>query len=164
MADGGQEEARNVVQFPRGQRYLATVDEITGKVSYLKLQDRSLGKGWSALYDKGAVWLAKQNLPNEQYRVWLYLQGSLDFDNYITVSQKQIANELGMKQPAVSRAIKGLVNGDILQEGPRGGMVKSYRLNPRIAHKGKNLQKTVIEYDDLRKRRKAREQEQGNEE
>ena len=62
-----------------------------------------------------------------------------------------------MKQPAVSRAIKGLVTRDILQEGPRGGMVKSYRLNPRIAHKGRNLKKTVIEYDDLRKKRDSRE-------
>ena len=112
------------------------------------------------MYDAGAVWLAKQNLPNEQYRVLLYLTGTLDFDNWISAPQKQIAKELNMKQPAVARAIKGLISHDILQEGPRGGLYKTYRFNPHIGHKGKDVNRTVVEYEELKRRKEQQQTEE----
>ena len=57
-----------------------------------------------------------------------------------------------MKMPNVSRAIKGLVSLDVIIPGPLAGRFKTYRLNPRIAHRGaKNYKKTVIEYDELKR-------------
>ena len=78
----------------------------------------------------------------------LSLLGEVDFDNYLTVSQSKIANELGMRQSNVVRAIKGLSDRNIIVEGPRAGLNKTYRLNPYIAHKGKNRNETIIDFED----------------
>ena len=59
-----------------------------------------------------------------------------------------------MHVKAVSRAIKGLKELDVIIVGPMAGRSKTYRLNPRIAHRGaRNYQQTIIEYDELKKRR-----------
>ena len=79
--------------------------------------------------------------------------GKVDFDNYLTISQQNIANELDMKQSNVSRAIKGLCEHDIIIEGPRAGLNKTYRLNPYIAHKGKNRDKTIIDFETVADRK-----------
>ena len=59
-----------------------------------------------------------------------------------------------MHVKAVSRAIKGLKELDVISVGPMAVRSKTYRLNPRIAHRGaRNYQQTIIEYDELKKRR-----------
>ena len=77
-------------------------DEKTGKVKgYAPLKEtkeKSLEKDWLAVYQKAISTIADMNLPNEQYRVFLKLLSKVDFDNYLRVSQTEIANELKMKQ------------------------------------------------------------------
>lgn len=101
--------------------------------------------------------MAKQEgMTGEQWRVFAYLVSRLDFDNYLKVPQKDIAAELKMNVKAVSRALRGLRELDIISVGPMAGHSKTYRLNPRIAHRGaKNYQETVIQYDALKKAQKA---------
>jgi len=101
-------------------------------------------------------WLAKQSLPQEQYRVLMYLMGKLDFSNYLRVTQTEIARDLSMRQPNVSRAMRSLVDLDIIAEGPHVGNTKTYRLNPYMAHKGRNQKQTIIEYDELKKLRERK--------
>ena len=57
-----------------------------------------------------------------------------------------------MQKSHVSRAIKGLIDLDVILPGPMAGRYKTYRLNPRIAHRGaKNYRGTIIEYDELKR-------------
>ena len=121
------------------KRYLAVVDDETGEIkSYYELQTKSLGKDWVAVYQEPALWLAQQKLTGEQYSVLFYLFNKLNFDNYLRISQKYISETLDMKQQNVSRAIRALNKLHVIVEGPRAGLNKTYRLNPYIAHKGKN--------------------------
>ena len=108
-----------------------------------------------ATFQDGLGWMAKQEgMTGEQWRVFAYLVSKLDFDNYLKVQQKDIAEELRMQKSHVSRAMKGLAELDIISVGPMAGRSKTYRLNPRIAHRGAiNYQQTIIEYDELKKRR-----------
>ena len=93
-----------------------------------------------------AGWLAKQNLTNTQFKVILYLLSRLDFINFFSVNQKDIAEELKMKRPNVTRAMKALEQLEIIVEGPRAGLNKTYRLNPNIAHKGSERTKNTIDF------------------
>ena len=110
----------------------------------------NLGKGWIALPQDVASVIADWNLPNEQYRVFFKLLSKLDFENYWRISQKQIGEALSMKQPSVARAIKGLCELEIIVEGPRAGLNKTYRLNPYVAHKGsRNYHDNLIEFNEV---------------
>jgi DNA-binding transcriptional ArsR family regulator len=70
-----------------------------------------------------------------------YMMSRLNFDNYIGLEQKEIAEKLGIHKPDVSAAIKMLLNKGILEKGPRLGKSWSYKLNPYYGWKGrvKNL-------------------------
>ncbi len=98
------------------------------------------------LYQEAISKIADDKLTYEEYRVFLKLLGKTDFENYLLVSQQSIADELGMKQPNVSRAIKGLCERSIIVEGPRVGLNKTYKLNPHVAHKGTNRDQTIIDF------------------
>ena len=145
-------ENDKVLPLPKHKKYLTLVDEETGKtVGLFPLKSKNLGKGWIALYQEMISKIADLNLPNEQYRVFLKLLGKVDFDNYLTISQSELAKELGIKQPHISRAIKGLREQNIIIEGPRAGLNKTYRFNPYVAHKGSNRNDTIVEFDALLK-------------
>lgn len=147
---GNAEQNNNIVPLPKENEYIALTDEkqqVTGFITYKR--KNHLGVNWVAFYQTALEWLATQNLPNQEYRVLIYLMSKLDFENYLRVTQLKVAEALNMKQSAVSRAIKGLLERDIIITGPQLGTAKTYRLNPRMAYKGKNPQQTIIEYDAL---------------
>ncbi len=135
-----------VKQFPKYKKYITWVDPETGEIKgHFPCKSRGLGTGWVGLYQEASINLAKANLPNEQNRVIFYLLGKLDFENYLRISQKQMSQDLNMKQPHISRALKALEERYIIVEGPRAGLNKTYRLNPYIAHKGQNKLGTIEE-------------------
>lgn len=70
--------------------------------------------------------------------VLLYLCGRLDFDNWVSISQKDIAAHLKVKQPRISEAISKLADRGIIIRGPSLGRAHSYRLNPAYGWKGDN--------------------------
>ncbi len=134
--------------FPNEKKYIMVTDGKTGKIKgCFPLKSKNLGSGWIALYQEVISEIADLNLPNEQYRVFLKLLSKVDFDNYLTVNQKDISEELNIKQPHISRAIKGLCERQIILEGPRAGLNKTYRLNPYIAHKGKDREQTIVDFE-----------------
>ena len=65
----------------------------------------------------------------------------------MTVSQKELSQELNMKQPSIARAIKALCEQHVIIEGPRAGLNKTYRFNPYIAHKGSNPKQTIADFN-----------------
>lgn len=52
--------------------------------------------------------LARKGLKAEAYRVLMFLMGQMDYENAISVSQKEIAETLNMKKQNVSRALQSL--------------------------------------------------------
>ena len=149
------ENQENVIQLSkRSRKYIAWTDEETGEItgfSHPVMRSKSdLGKGWVAMYQQAMEWLAEQKLPQEQYRVLLHLMARLDFENYLRVTQKEIAEKLDMHQPSVAKAIKGLLEKDIIRNGPKVGNARTYRLNPRMAHKGSNIKSTIIAFEELK--------------
>lgn len=148
------ESKNNVIPLPKEKEYTAIIgqdDQVKAFIVHKK--QNHLGVNWVACYQTALEWLAKQSLPQEQYRVMIYLMSQLDFENFLKITQNTIAKELGMKQANVSRALKGLMEKDVIITGPKVGAAKTYRLNPRMAYKGKNPKPAIIEYDQLRKMR-----------
>lgn len=132
--------------------------EIKGAVSFFRKKSGLPEGGWIAVMQEALAWLAEQNLPNEQYRVLMFLMSKLDWENYLRITQRSIAEALDMKQPHVSRAMKALVSRGIIIEGPRMGNNKTYRLDPHMAMKGRRYKQTVIEFDALRKQQQRQSQ------
>lgn len=68
-------------------------------------------------------------------RVMLHMFGSLDFDNFIHMKQKEIAEALNIDKGNVSRAISLLKRKGIILEAPYKG-IKCYKLNHFYGWKG----------------------------
>jgi hypothetical protein len=104
-----------------------------------------LREGWFMGFQDAFIALAKdREITMDSRRVLDYLMGNLGFENYIAIPQRQIAEALNMQKANVSRAIKLLVNKQILIEGPKLGRTHTYRLSNTYGWKGsvKNLNKT----------------------
>ena len=86
--------------------------------------------------------LSAYKLTGETYSVLLYLMSKLSFDNWINVTQTDIGKHLDLAQPHVSRAMKVLVEKQIILEGPRKGRCHTYRLNYAIGYKGDEERQT----------------------
>lgn len=150
MSDSVKSPDDKISPLPRLRRYLTLVDENTGKISgHFPLKPKNLGTGWIALYQEAAKWIASQRLTGEQFSVLFRLFGELDFNNYLRISSKEIAEELGMQQANVSRAMKRLKEIGIIVEGPPAGKFKTYRLNPHVAHKGSERKDTIIDFQQF---------------
>ena len=146
----------NILLMPKEKRYIMVTDEETGQIKgCYPLKSKNLGTGWIALYQNQSIWLAQQNLTGEQLKVMLVLFGKLDFDNYLRIGRRDIANIIGIKPVSVSRAMKKLKDLEIIIEGPPAGKFKTYRINPYIAHKGADRDNTIADFNSALKNRNA---------
>jgi hypothetical protein len=121
-------------------RPLELIDVATGElVPAITLVRRSWkGEGYFMGFQEMFIGLAAdKELTLEPSKVFLYLLGKLDFDNYIYVPQVEIAKALNMKPSAVSRAISLLASKSILLEGPKVNRSRTFRLNHTYGWKGK---------------------------
>ena len=94
-----------------------------------------IGGARVANVQKSLDWIAEQGLTGEQLNVMLKFMAKLDYNNYVRISQSDLAKELHMQRPHVSRAVKKLVELGIIYQGPRAGMYKTYMLNPTVGIK-----------------------------
>lgn len=93
--------------------------------------------GWVAMSQSAILEIAKsKDLGADALRVFLALASYLDFDNLIQVSQVELGHAVNMRRQNVQRAIKRLVDMEIMIEGPRSGVHRTYRLNPQYGWKG----------------------------
>lgn len=93
-------------------------------------------KGWLAMAQDALSLLATADLTGRDYKVLMALLARLDFDNLIQVNQADIDDELKIGRANISRSIRKLIDLGALIEGPRVGVHKTYRLNPRFGWKG----------------------------
>ncbi len=118
------------------------------------------GKGWLMNSQEALEILAKdKEITGETYRVLFLVCARLDFENWVQVPVTEIAQELELKQPNVSRAIKVLEEKEIILRGPKLGRSYVFMLNPEFGWKGK-----VKNLDDYRRDKEDQENQQKNRE
>ena len=111
------------------------------------------GKGWVMNSQDAAILLAKdKEIKGETHRVLWLIIGILDFENWVQLSVTEIAKELKMHRPDVSKAMKVLEEKEIILRGPKVGRSYAFMLNPEFGWKGK-----VKNLDDYRKQRDEQE-------
>ena len=134
-------------------RKLTSVDQDTGEVLdglivYCGVKHNPYAKGWVMNSQESLEIIAKdKDLTGEAHRVLWYLLSRLDFENWIQVTQKEIAEELGLKKQNASRSILLLESKRIILRGPKIGRSYAFRLNPYFGWKGK-----VRNLDDYRQK------------
>lgn len=132
------------MQDTRRTKNLVTVDSSTGEkvegITVLVPKKRNpYGKGWFMGSQEALQELAKdRDLTGETFRVFLLICGKLDFENWIQISQVEIAQELNLKKPNVSRSMKMLESKGIVLKEKRGNS-HAYRLNPDYGWKEKTI-------------------------
>ena len=123
-------------------------------------------KGWVMNSQEAMVILAKdKDIKGETHRVLWFIGGILDFENWVQISVTEIAEELELKRPNVSRAIKLLEKKEIIIRGPKVGRSHAFMLNPEFGWKGKvkNLDEYRKERDEEERREKKRSRTQKKE-
>ena len=132
---------------------LTTGEVLDGFVAYiLPKRQNGFGTRWMAMAQEALDLLANAGLNGQDYRVLMKLLAKLDFQNLLVLNQAEIARELTMHRQHVQRSVKRLIGMGILLEGPRIGVSRSYRLNPRFGWKG-SARNHVIALEEERKRR-----------
>ena len=110
-------------------------------------------KGWVMNSQDAAILLAKdKDIKGETHRVLWIIIGILDFENWVQLSVTEIAKELGMHRPDVSKAMKVLEEKEIILRGPKVGRSYAFMLNPDFGWKGK-----VENLDEYRRRKEDQE-------
>ena len=149
----GKRKNNNKIKFDspaQKQRILTVVNKETGEIeARVNLQNRLERGGWFAFFQKSAVYLA-QNLNKEELRVLMYMISKLDYGNYIRVTNKNIHTNLGMKHSNVARAIRTLIDKNVIAVQEWYGISRIYRMNPNFLHKGRDIYQTHREYRELR--------------
>jgi DNA-binding transcriptional regulator GbsR (MarR family) len=121
-------------------------------------------KGWVMNSQEALEIVAKdKDITGETYRVLFLICARLDFENWVQLSITEIAQELNLKQPHVSRAMKVLEDKEIILRGPKVGRSYAFMLNPDFGWKGKvkNLEeyRQQREDEEIRQQRAERYQE-----
>lgn len=105
----------------------------------IRHQDKLAG-GYVAMFQEISVAMGcDKRLTGEDRAVFQVLLGNVRADNYIHVSQAALAAQMQMQKQHVSRAIIHLVELGYLEEGPKLGRSKTYKLNPHVGWKGKAI-------------------------
>lgn len=123
------------------RRNVVSVDQETGEMmdgAMVWVPNRPRVKeGWFMGFQEAFEGLAKDaELAGQPTRVLLFLLSRLDWENFISFSQKDIAEKLQIRREAVSRAVKLLREKGLLEAGPTVGTVRTYRLNAGYAWRG----------------------------
>ncbi|WHS49449.1 hypothetical protein QM007_00055 (plasmid) [Rothia sp. SD9660Na] len=89
--------------------------------------------------------IANADWPDGDYKVFIKLLGRLDFENYLHLDVKALAEEMGRDRSGISRSISRFIDRGILHRGPRVGRSYTYRLDPGTAWRGKSDARERIE-------------------
>lgn len=126
------------------------VDSETGEAYDLVAVPRSQSKSWN----RGGFFMgmltafddiANADWPDGDYKIFIKLLGRLDFENYLHLDVKELADEMGRSRETVSRAVSRFVERGILHRGPRVGRSYTYRLDPSTAWRGKSDARERVE-------------------
>lgn len=128
--------------YTKEGKLIGYVDKYTGEeygfpAVYYKKQN-PYQKGWFMNNQETSILLAKdKDIKEVTHKVLRYIEGILDFENWIYISINQIAEELEIHRTGVSRSIKLLREKEIILKGPKISNSYTYMLNPNYGWKGK---------------------------
>jgi len=89
------------------------------------------------VWQDAAKCMAKHpELGAEALRVWLYVVGTVGYENILAMSLSSVGRELGMQRQNVSRAVNRLVETGILEPVGTFNRSKTYRLNSQVGWRG----------------------------
>ena len=90
------------------------------------------------MFRDGCEYLSTLNIKPTESRVFYKLLTRLDYKNWIGICQQTIAEELGLKKQNVGRAIKALIDYEIIERerDPNDKRRWMYRLNADLGWKG----------------------------
>ena len=111
------------------------LDGATLAVFYPKRKN-GFSTGWVAMAQEPLMKLAQADLGAVAMRVLFAALAKLDFENWLSLSHADLAKELGLKRPNVSRAIAKLIAEGVLLPGPKLHGRGTYTLNPNYGWKG----------------------------
>jgi predicted transcriptional regulator len=95
------------------------------------------GNRWIMTFQDSLINIATdKDMTGQVLKIFLFLMGKLEFENYITIKQVEIAKTLEMQKTHVSASIRILVNKGIILK-VKEGMTTGYKLNPHYGWKGK---------------------------
>lgn len=75
------------------------------------------------------------DLTGECWRILWGLVFWLEWDNWITISQRRFASEMNVKPQNLTPIFKILEAKNLLQRGQKNGVYYTFRLNPQILYK-----------------------------
>ncbi|WP_273791613.1 replication/maintenance protein RepL [Bartonella sp. CM31XJBT] len=123
-------------------------------MSYLKGKN-GFEKEWITMPQHPMAIIAKSNLNGYDLKVFFILASRLDFENLLVVNQTELAKKVGITRHHFNRSVKRLIAMDILLEGPRIGINRSYRLNPNLGWKGSAKNHKIALRENFKNRIKA---------
>lgn len=132
----------NPMETGMSRRTFEQVDTSTGEVlsGFVAViqpkRKNGFGTGWVAMAQNAMLAIAKADMGDEAMRVFFVLAANIDFENWIQISQTELADEIGIKKSNFSRAMKRLEAEGIILRGPKVGRSASFRLNPEFGWKG----------------------------
>lgn len=96
------------------------------------------GVEFNTMFRSGWEYLADLDLKKEETKTLFKLLSRLDYENWIAISQETLAEEMGMRQPHVARAVNALVRYGIIEKerDPADKRRSMYRLDARLGWKG----------------------------
>ena len=113
-----------------------TVDNVTYLVKRQRGARGVYTDRFTLIFEQALKGLAEQRWPSTTWRVLMVAIAQLDFTSWRELRQAELARELGVRQPAVSKAFKHLVEaGWIERQGVRGGT--RWRLSADKAWRGR---------------------------
>lgn len=131
------------------KRKLGMVDLETGHVytegiavlipSKVKIKEK-----WVMAFQQSLETLARNpSMTVVTYRVLMFMLSRADFENKIPLISSEIARELGLTKPQVSKAVNLLVKNEVIVEDRKIGSAKIFRFSRDFIWKGKvrNLEK-----------------------
>lgn len=91
---------------------------------------------WIMTFQDSLITIAKdKEFTSSAKTVLFFLMGNLEFENYILIKQVDIARELELDKSDVSKAMKFLINKEIILK-VKDRSITGYKLNPNYGWKG----------------------------
>lgn len=81
--------------------------------------------------------LMDKDITAVDWRVLAIIMTGLEYENWFTITQQEMAEQIGTKQQNVARSLKKLIEKSIVIKERRSGKTNSYRLNAFYGWKGK---------------------------
>ncbi len=124
------------------KKKIIQVDQETGEIepgiAFLIPVRQKLKSEFMLASTDGFLRLADEaGLTGQDFKVLMIYLANLDFENYISISQRAIADRLKMREQHVYRSTQKLVEKGILVKGLKSGKHNTYRLNAFFGWKGR---------------------------